>query len=133
MKEVAAAIAIRDHRILVSRRASGQALEGFWEFPGGKIEAEEDAQTCVIRELQEELGVRAIAKSVIAQSEYTYPGGAIRLVAVEVLLDATDLQLTVHDQHAWVKLQDLLNLKLAPADIPIAEELQQIYGKDVDT
>ena len=133
MKEVAAAIAVRDHRILVSRRAPGQALEGLWEFPGGKIEAGEDAQTCIIRELQKERVVRAIAKSVIAQSEYTYPGGAIRLVAVEVLLDATGLQLTVHDQHAWVKLQDLLNLKLAPADIPIAEEVQQIYGKDVDT
>lgn len=130
MKEVAAAIAIRDQRVLVSRRAPGQALEGLWEFPGGKIEAGEDAQTCIVRELEEELGVRAIARNVLAQSDYTYPGGAIRLVAVDVLLEATDFQLTVHDQHQWIALEDLTKMSLAPADIPIAKKVQQIYGRD---
>lgn len=60
MKEVAAAIAIRESKILVSRRAPGQSLEGLWEFPGGKVEAGEDVQTCIVRELDEELGVRAV-------------------------------------------------------------------------
>lgn len=132
MKEVAAAIAIRGGRILVSRRAPGQALEGSWEFPGGKVEAGEDVQTCIVRELKEELGVGSVAGNVIARSEYAYPGGAILLVAVEVSLEGTDLRLTVHDQHAWIELKDLLELKLAPADVPIAKAVQQIYGKDLD-
>jgi 8-oxo-dGTP diphosphatase len=102
-----------------------------WEFPGGKVEAGEDVQTCIVRELKEELGVRAMAGKVVATSEYTYPGGAILLVAVEAKLEGKDLRLTVHDQHAWIELQDLLKLDLAPADVPIAETVQQIYGKDL--
>lgn len=131
MKQVAAAISIREGKVLVSRRAPGQALEGFWEFPGGKVEDGEDVQTCIVRELQEELGVRSVAGKVIAKSEHSYPGGAILLVAVEVFLETTDLELTVHDQHAWIELHELLKLRLAPADIPIAEQVQQIYRKGI--
>lgn len=133
LKEVAAAIAVSGERVLVSRRAPGQSLAGLWEFPGGKVEAGEDVQTCIVRELKEELGVRAIARNVIARSEYAYPGGAIMLVAIEVILEEADFQLTVHDQHAWIELQKLLELDLAPADIPIAKKLQQIYAKDLNT
>lgn len=128
MKQVAAAIAISNGKVLVTRRAPGQKLEGFWEFPGGKLEVGEDAQTCIVRELREELGVSSTAGPVFATSDYIYPGGAIRLIAVEVSLHSNDFSLTVHDEHAWVGLTELLTLKLAPADIPIGKELIERYG-----
>ena len=55
MKQVAAAIAYRGDQVLVTRRAPGQHLEGYWEFPGGKLEDGECVARCIERELQEEL------------------------------------------------------------------------------
>lgn len=128
MKQVAAAIAFNDGKVLVTRRAAGQKLAGFWEFPGGKLEPGEDVQTCIVRELEEELGVKSTAGEILAVSEYTYPGGAISLIAIEVSLHTSEFTLTVHDEHAWKAPGELLELNLAPADIPIAKELIERNG-----
>lgn len=69
MKQVAAAIVFDDGKVLVTRRAAGQKLAGFWEFPGGKLEPGEDVQSCIVRELQEELGVASTAGEVLTVSE----------------------------------------------------------------
>lgn len=130
MKEVAAAIVILNEQVLVTRRAADQKLAGFWEFPGGKLEHGEDARRCIVRELQEELGVESTAGEIITASEYPYAGGAIRLIAIKVDLVSTEFKLTVHDKYAWIAPEELLKLNLAPADIPIAEELIKRYGAD---
>ena len=128
MKQVAAAIASQNGKVLVTRRAAGQKLAGFWEFPGGKLEPGEDVQTCIVRELEEELGVKSTVGEVITVSEYSYPGGAISLIAIEVSLHSSDFILTVHDEYAWKAPGELLELNLAPADIPIAKELIERNG-----
>jgi 8-oxo-dGTP diphosphatase len=132
VKEVAAAIAISEGKVLVTRRAAGQKLAGYWEFPGGKLEPGEDVQTCIVREIQEELGVSSTAGEVLAISDYSYPGGAISLIAIEVSLHSSNLTLTVHDKYAWVAPGELLNLNLAPADIPIAKELGDAQIEDLE-
>lgn len=128
MKEVVAAIAFNDGKVLVTRRAAGQKLAGFWEFPGGKLEPGEDVQTCIVRELEEELGVESTAGEVLTVSEYTYPGGAISLIAIEVSLHSRDFTLTVHDEYAWKAPEKLLELNLAPADIPIVNWIHDHSG-----
>lgn len=128
MKQVAAAIAVENGKVLVTRRAAGQKLAGYWEFPGGKLEQGEDVASCIVRELREELGVWSTAGEVITTSEYAYPGGAISLIAIGVKLHSTEFDLTVHDDHAWIALEELLKLNLAPADIPIGKELIERYG-----
>lgn len=120
-KDVAAAIAIRGNRVLVTRRAPGQKLAGVWEFPGGKLEAGETPQTCIVRELFEELSIACEADEVLTQNLHTYPGGAINLIAVRVRMASDDWQLSVHDEARWVSATELMDLDLAPADIPIAE------------
>src|SRR5690606_15828556 len=58
--EVAAGIIFReDGAFLLGRRAPGTFYAGYWEFPGGKVEAGEDAAGALVRELDEELGIRA--------------------------------------------------------------------------
>jgi 8-oxo-dGTP diphosphatase len=128
MKQVAAAIAVRDGAILVTRRGPGEKLEGYWEFPGGKLEDGESVQECIVRELFEELSVRCVAGEIIAESKYEYPGGAITLIGVAVDLVDETIALSVHDAFDWVSPAGLLDLKLAPADVAIAEELARRYG-----
>lgn len=129
MKEpVAAAVVHLDGKILITRRAPGQKLAGMWEFPGGKLEHGETPQDCIIRELREELGVESVAGEILTSTMYTYPGGAIELIAVIVVLQSTQFTLQVHDLFEWVRPQELLQHDLAPADIPIAEEIIRTYG-----
>lgn len=56
----AAALIRRDAggaRVLLAQRPEGKPLAGLWEFPGGKLEAGEQPEACLVRELKEELGV----------------------------------------------------------------------------
>ncbi len=54
---VACALVDADGRVLISRRPEGKSLAGLWEFPGGKLEPGETPEVCLVRELNEELGV----------------------------------------------------------------------------
>ncbi|EIU7214838.1 TPA: (deoxy)nucleoside triphosphate pyrophosphohydrolase [Pseudomonas aeruginosa] len=128
VQSVAAAVIYLNDKVLITRRAPGEKLAGIWEFPGGKLEAGETPQTCIVRELREELGVESVAGEILTTSLYTYPGGAVELIAVVVSLRSTALKLQVHDLAKWIPPQELLSYDLAPADIPIAEEIIRTYG-----
>lgn len=128
MKNVAAALIINEGHILLTRRALGENLAGYWEFLGGKQEAGETIQQCTERELEEELSLRCIAGAVFMESIYVYDKGSINLVGVLVEAKRGPLSLSVHDKAEWVPFSKLLDYKLAPADIPIAEELVKVYG-----
>ena len=54
---VACALVDADGRVLISKRPEGKSLAGLWEFPGGKLEPDETPENCLIRELNEELGI----------------------------------------------------------------------------
>lgn len=123
MKEVTAAIIIKDKKIFIARRAQGEKFAGGWEFPGGKIEAFETPEECLRRELYEEFGIETKVGDFIAESIYEYPTGSIRLLAFIVDIISGEICLTVHDAYRWVDVCDLLNYDLLPADIPIANRL----------
>ncbi|MBZ9695392.1 (deoxy)nucleoside triphosphate pyrophosphohydrolase [Mesorhizobium sp. B2-3-14] len=53
----ACALVDADGRVLLAQRPQGKQLAGLWEFPGGKVEAGETPEQCLIRELQEEIGI----------------------------------------------------------------------------
>src|SRR5271170_2401299 len=54
---VAVALVDADGRVLLAQRPEGKSMAGLWEFPGGKIDAEETPEAALIRELKEELGI----------------------------------------------------------------------------
>ena len=123
VQDVVAAIACREDRVLVTRRAPGQKMAGLWEFPGGKREAGETIEACIVREIAEELSLDCTAGEILMQHLHVYDGGAINLIAVFVTLASDDWRLSVHDDARWVPAGELLSLDLAPADIPVARAL----------
>ncbi len=124
MKTVIAAIIRKDRKVLLARRAPGQALAGKWEFPGGKLEPGESAGQCLARELREELGVDAKIGDYVAESTYSYEFGVIHLIAYEATVRTSEFRLRVHDALAWVEASRLHEYELPPADVPIAAYLR---------
>ena len=127
--DVAAAIILRHGRVLGARRAPAQKMAGYWEFPGGKREPGESVQTCIVRELAEELAIDCVARQVLVTNLHIYPGGTINLIGVEVQMVSATWQLRVHDEARWVEGEELMNLQLAPADIPIAEFVRALLER----
>jgi mutator protein MutT len=77
--EVAAGLAFRGGRLLVTQRAAGTHLEGLWEFPGGKREPGESWEDCLVRELREELDVVAEVGTLFEEVRHQYPNKAVHL------------------------------------------------------
>jgi mutator protein MutT len=82
---VAAAV-IRDNsgKILIARRADTQHQGGLWEFPGGKVEADESVETALARELHEELGIVVGAARPLIKVRHDYPDKQVLLDVWEV-------------------------------------------------
>ena len=125
MKDVTAAIITLEDKVLLTRRAPGEKHAGGWEFPGGKVESGESPETCLRRELREELEIETIIGEKLTESIHTYETGAIRLLAYRATILSGSLQLHVHDEYQWVSVAELTQFNLLPADVPIAEYLQK--------
>jgi 8-oxo-dGTP diphosphatase len=119
MIQVTAALIEDNDKVLIARRKQGKAMAGFWEFPGGKIEAGETPEQCLARELFEEFGVRAEIGVFVAESIYSYPNITIRLLAYTAKIEKGEFQLQDHDKIEWVSYNQIKNYQLAPADLPI--------------
>ncbi|ULQ60283.1 NUDIX domain-containing protein [Brucepastera parasyntrophica] len=127
MKIISAAIFIKDCFVLIAQRGKNENLSGYWEFPGGKQEGNEDIFECTKREIFEEFIVKCKAKKIFCESIYDYEPGLIKLIAVLTDLLDERIILKVHEDFRWVKIDELLNYNLAPADIPIAKKNIEVY------
>ena len=85
---VAAAVIWREDRVLMTRRPPGGPLGLLWEFPGGTIEPGETPERALVRELQEELGVAARTRGLLATESHEYEHG----LAVEIHFIRCDLE-----------------------------------------
>jgi 8-oxo-dGTP diphosphatase len=133
MKTVTAAIIVENDKVLIARRKKGEWLSGYWEFPGGKLEDGETLQSCLKRELSEELGVQAEVGEIVAESEYHGEQGIFRIIALLTSLKTVPITLSAHDRVAWVPLSEISSFKLSPADRDIArtiiEKQNEICGQ----
>lgn len=124
---VTGAVLTDGDKVLAARRGPGKALPGFWEFPGGKIEAGETPEESLARELEEELLCQAAVGDFITTTEYEYDFGIVVLSTYFCTLLEGEPQLTEHEEIRWVPAAELHTLTWAPADIPavkiIAEQL----------
>jgi mutator protein MutT len=118
---VTAALIVKGGKVLAARRRPGKHLEGYWEFPGGKLEKNETPEGCLERELTEEFSISSRVGAYIGESVYDYGEKIVRLLGYEVEHTAGDFELVDHDELRWLEIDQLADVKWAPADIPLVE------------
>ena len=124
--QVTCALIERAGKVLVAQRAKGQALAGKWEFPGGKIDHGETAETCLQREIEEELGCRVRIKAALSPAVHNYPNGRIKLIPFRCSLNSGEPKALEHAAIAWLAPSAIREIDLAEADRPILEEYLEI-------
>ena len=112
---VLAAVIERDGRFLVTRRLQGTHLSGYWEFPGGKCEAGESHETCLARELAEELAVRSDIGAELLVTEHAYPSRTVRLHFRRCAISG-DPQPLLGQEMRWVTREEMRSLEFPEAD-----------------
>lgn len=119
---VVAGLIARGETVLLAQRLPGKHLTGYWEFPGGKLEAGEDPRSALERELTEELGVPARAGLLLDAFAHAYPEFDLLLLLYHAELAAKPRPVEVADL-AWVPLPEVRRYPLPPADEPIVTRL----------
>ena len=112
---VVAAVIERDGTFLLTRRLAGTHLAGRWEFPGGKCEPGESHDACLMRELQEELGVGSIVGEELIAIEHAYPERIVRLHFRRCEISGEPYG-QLGQELRWVDRRDLRALPLPEAD-----------------
>lgn len=129
--EVAAAVLQRsDGPFLLAQRPKDKISAGYWEFPGGKVEAGESARDALVRELREELGIEVVTAYPWLTRVFTYPHATVRLSFFRV----TDWSGQMHphegQQFSWQAATEVTVTPVLPANAPIlrALELPSLYA-----
>ncbi|HEX4604395.1 MAG TPA: (deoxy)nucleoside triphosphate pyrophosphohydrolase [Candidatus Angelobacter sp.] len=124
MKQVVAALIIRENTILICQRAEGHAMPFKWEFPGGKVEPDEDLKDALHRELEEELGIDAVIGRKVAAIQHTYAGGnGIELHFYRVDLFEGEIQNLIFRDVRWIDRKDLTTYDFLEADTGLVKDL----------
>jgi 8-oxo-dGTP diphosphatase len=121
--DVAIGLVWKDSRLLIARRPAGVHLGGFWEFPGGKVEAGETPQAALLRELREEVGVEAESFGERAQLEFTYPDRTVRIHPIDCRWLSGEPHPAGCEEPRWVALAELSAYEFPPANAPLLAEL----------
>lgn len=117
----ACALIDTDNRVLLARRPEGKTLAGLWEFPGGKVEAGEGPEACLVRELHEELGIvtKPDCLAPLTFASHAYPDFHL-LMPLFVCRRYEGIPTGREGQEIkWVRVRELRNYPMPPADEPL--------------
>lgn len=127
---VTAAVIAENGKVLLTKRPPGSHLEGTWEFPGGKVEADETPADCLRRELAEELGVTAEIGEPFRFTYWEYPDRRILLLFYLCRLTSGVPRPLGCSETAWFSPAELGSLAMPPADRPVIEEVRQLLNSN---
>lgn len=125
--KVVCGIIFKNDLVLICRRKPEKSLGGYWEFPGGKVKASESYEESLRRELIEELNLTIKIKRHFRSAIHRDVNNPIELISLICTTEDAVVESTDHDLIEWVKMEELLNRKLAPADVAIAQQLLDEY------
>jgi 8-oxo-dGTP diphosphatase len=126
--EVVAAVISRSDRILLCQRHDEDHLPLHWEFPGGKIEAGEEPEQALAREIQEELGVTGRVFELLDSVRHDYPEKSVRIRFYRASLDGEPLP-RVHRDLAWFGREQLAQQVVPP---PNAVVIRRLLAGELD-
>jgi 8-oxo-dGTP diphosphatase len=126
--EVAVGVLVQpDGRYLLAQRPAGKPYEGYWEFPGGKLEPGETVEAALVRELHEELGIDVEACHRWHTLEHDYPHAYVRLYFCKVTAWRGEPHGREGQAFVWQTLPAEVE-PLLPATIPVLEWLAAEAG-----
>ena len=111
-----------DNHILITRRNSGD-FKGKWEFPGGKVEENEEDKISLMRELNEELNIQVSIDDLFMIYNHTYETFTVELVSFLCMFSNGEIKLVDHDQYEWVETNRLKEFDFLDGDIPIINNI----------
>ena len=120
--EVVAAVIRRGNRIFATQRGYGE-WKGWWEFPGGKMEAGETPQQALAREIREELDAEIEIGELIRTVEWDYPAFHLTLHCYWSALSSDSLRLNEHESARWLAKEELHAVQWLPADLSLLEDI----------
>ena len=123
--EVVAAVIVRDGTVLATQRGYGE-YEGWWEFPGGKVEPDEEPRDALVREIREELDAEIEVGAYLCTAERDYPGFHLSMACYVCRLASEDEQLDLREHHAarWLSAAELDDVAWLPADVQAVEAIR---------
>ena len=125
---VAAALVGEDGRVLLQQRPPGRHMEGLWEFPGGKVDDGELPEEALVRELEEELGIRVDAASLVPAAFASADAGEKHLLLL--LYICRGWRGAPEALHAsallWARTDEMSALPMPPADEPLIRLLEKL-------
>lgn len=126
--EVAVGILIdADGRFLLTSRPAGKVYEGYWEFPGGKLEAGESVESALRRELQEEIGITIGTVEPWRVEMVDYPHALVRLHFCKVYAWTGELQMRESQRYSWEQLPVQVKPVL-PGTLPVLHWFAEQQG-----
>lgn len=108
-------------KILLSQRKKEQDFSGLWEFPGGKVEAGEEDNLALIRELQEELDITVTMQEKALSFQYKYPTKTIDFIIYNVFQFTGTPQGAESQIIAWIDKEEIANLQFPEANYKMLE------------
>ena len=122
--EVVAAITIKDGQVFATQRGYGE-FQGWWEFPGGKMEAGESPQEALKREIREELDAEIEVKELLETVEWDYPNFHLTMHCFICGLLSESLHLNEHEAATWLTHETLRSVKWLPADEILLDKIAE--------
>jgi len=127
MVNVVAGLVLKDGKVILAKRKKGDPLEGLWEFPGGKVEKNENLFEALVRELKEELNIKVKPIKVLEEIEHHYPHISFRMYLILALTNDDPVAIE-SEEIILVTLEDVDSINLAPADRIIWKKINKTYG-----
>ncbi len=122
--EVSAGLVFRDGKLLITQRFTDSHLGGLWEFPGGKREADENFEQCLVRELREELGIEVQVGELIESLTHAYPAKTVHLKFFRCHWLANEPQALGCPAFKWVGPGELRTFEFPAADARLLHRLE---------
>jgi mutator protein MutT len=124
--EVSAALIFRAGKLLITQRHANSHLGGLWEFPGGKREAGETFEQCLIREIREELGVEISVGELFEEIHHDYPEKSVHLKFFICRLLAGEPQPLDCAAVKWIEPPELAAHEFPAADAQLLARLSSL-------